>query len=234
MRKSSKQLIADLVAGRSENPTEAMETIVRSPRLLAAYQEQVAAKDALTRFEPVEMTESERSALRRDVWTALTATPESRPARGSNWRAVGAAAAAAVVVGVGALMTFTFSAGSSDGDQAAFSVDVTTTGAVSESTTEDGHVGGEPGPQAVETEDLLRRYAEIVRSAERTTITLASTEVRCAELEALDGLRPVATFDVEGTEFQAWVPADSPDDIAPDTPVTFVEVSSCTVQPIIR
>ncbi len=236
MRRSSKQLIADLVAGRSENPTEAMETIVRSPRLLAAYQEQIAAREALSGFEPVEMTESERSDLRRAVWTKLTAAPESRPEPTSSWRAVGAAAAAAVVVGTGALLTLTLSSGGAGEDQVTFSADVSTTRAAAESVTEgDSSVdGGEMAPQAADTEDLLHRYAEIVRSEERTFFALSSDDFRCTQLEELEGLRPVARFDVQGVEYQAWVPADSPDDIAPDTPVTFVDVTTCTVQPAIR
>lgn len=240
MRRSSKQLIADLVAGRSENPTEAMETIIRSPRLLASYQEQVIARDALSGFEAAEMTESERSDLRRDVWTKLTATPASRPAPSSNWRAVGAAAAVAVVVGAGALLTVTMSAGDAGEDEMAFSADVSTTRVDAESVTEgDSSIdGGEPSgdmaPQGVDTEEFLRRYAEIVRSAERTSLTLFSNEVRCTQLEGLQGLRPVASFDIQGVEYQAWVPADGTDRIAPDTPVTFVEVPTCSIRPAIR
>ena len=75
MRRRSRELIADLVAGRSEDPTEAMETIVRSPRMLAAYNEQVAARDALTGVGSASMTESGRSAYFTSV---------RRPPVGSN------------------------------------------------------------------------------------------------------------------------------------------------------
>lgn len=238
MRKRSRQLIADLVAGRSENPTEAMETIARSPRMLAAYEEQVAARDALSRLGPIALTEAERTDLRREVWTNLTAAPSTRPTAAPTWgwRAAGAAAALAVVVGGAALL---MQAGSEAGEQAADlrSDNVTTTAGAGQPLAGQDHGGEVDGalPESVETEEVLRRYAEIVRNDTELSYAVSEADVRCADIEDLEGQRPVASFEIEGIEYQAWIPAEiPPDQVDAATPITFVDVATCSVQPVTR
>ncbi len=240
MRKGSKQLIADLVAGRSGNPTEAMETIMRSPRLRAAYEEQIAARNALASLDTATMTDSERTDLRRGVWTSLNTAPAANtvPATPWAWRAAGAAAALAVVVGGAALLMQGNSADSGGTAELTANRATTTADAAGAPLSGQDHGqedGGENQPQAFETEEVLRRYADLVRTDGAPAFNLDDDKVRCADLEELDGQRPLAAFDVDGVEYQAWVSDDLvADAIDETTPITFVDVETCTVQPVIR
>lgn len=236
MRRSSKRLIADLVDGRSENPTEAMEIIARSPRLRAGYDEQVAARESLARLEPVALTDGERADLHREVWTELRAPePASQtPAPAWGWRAAGAAAAVAVVIGGGALLLQT--SGDSGGEDA-FAADVTTTASAGGTiaVNEDMGDGGAPVPEAAGVEDMLQSFAEAVRTQIDPARAPAEAPLRCADNKELEGMEPVATLDVDGVEYQAWVPSESIANGLDDaTPITFVDVETCTVRQLER
>lgn len=71
MRDNELELIAALVEGRLEDETEARALIASSPEFREEYESQKLAYEALQGAASVELTESERSALHRDVWTAL-------------------------------------------------------------------------------------------------------------------------------------------------------------------
>lgn len=101
MRDHEIELIAALVEGRLEDESEARALIESSAEARREYESQLRVRQALTGLGAVSMTESERSALHRDVWTALRSQPEARPAR-TPWYAswLPAAAVVALVMGL--------------------------------------------------------------------------------------------------------------------------------------
>lgn len=194
-------------------------------------------KDALRALGPVSMTDTERSDLRRAVWSELTS---GAPAPGRSpwgWRLAGATAALAVVVGAAAIFgnlgaddtadlleasdetTVTFAAADSKGSQGAEAPPGRDDG---DGAGGEGHVTASP-----ETEGALSRYAEMVRTGTPAEFRMTETESACAGAGAVEGLRVVAMFEVEGTEFEAWVPEGEPIDA--DTQVTFVDARTCSV-----
>lgn len=85
MREHELDLIADLVAGRLQDETEALELIASSPELRVEYEAQQKAHDALSAAGPVSLTEQERAALHRDVWTELRAGAAPAATATSPW-----------------------------------------------------------------------------------------------------------------------------------------------------
>jgi len=98
MRDHDLELIAALVEGGLEDETEARALIESSPEARAEYEVQLRAHSALIGLGPVKMTEPERSALHRDVWTALRSAPTVTPPTTTPWYARWAPAAAVVAL----------------------------------------------------------------------------------------------------------------------------------------
>lgn len=71
MRDRELELIAALVEGRLEDETEAHALVASAPEFRDEYQAQRLAYETLRGLEAVELTEHERAALHRDVWTTL-------------------------------------------------------------------------------------------------------------------------------------------------------------------
>lgn len=105
MRDHEIELIAALVEGRLEDPSEALAAIESSPELRDEFEAQKLAYDALRSAGSEAMIESERAALRRDVWTALR-SGESRVARRTPWYYRWAPVAAGMFVVAGAVAVF--------------------------------------------------------------------------------------------------------------------------------
>ena len=98
-------LIAALVEGRLEDEAEANALVASSPAHQAEYVTQKLAYEALAGLPAVELSEHERAALRRDVWTELQSQPLAT-ASGSRWhtRWAGVAAGLFVVAGLVAVL----------------------------------------------------------------------------------------------------------------------------------
>lgn len=98
MRDHDLELIAALVEGRLDDETEARALIASSSEHAEEYEAQKLAYDALHSLGSVSLSETERAALHRDVWTTLRATPT---AKSSNpwWYRWTAVAAGLLVVG---------------------------------------------------------------------------------------------------------------------------------------
>lgn len=71
MRDHDLELIAALAEGRLEDESEARALIASSEEAKAEFEAQKLALSALSGASPVTMTENERSALHRDLWTEL-------------------------------------------------------------------------------------------------------------------------------------------------------------------
>ena len=105
LRKHEIDLIAGLVEGSLEDESAVRALIERSEEARAEYEAQRTAYEALRSAEPVAMSESEKAALHRDLWTALQQDPQ--PAKKTPWyyKVVPVAAALFVIVGLGAVLT---------------------------------------------------------------------------------------------------------------------------------
>lgn len=106
MRRHELELIAALAEGILEDETEARALIESSPAHRAEYEMQKAAIDAMRSVPRAEMTDLEKAALRRDLWTALQ-SPSTAPAKAPwyyRWSFV-AAGVLVVAVGFGAILS---------------------------------------------------------------------------------------------------------------------------------
>lgn len=106
LRKHEIDLIAGLAEGSLEDESEARALVDRSEEARAEYEAQKVAYEALRGAEPVSMSESEKAALHRDLWTTLQQTPQAT-AQKAPWylRLAPVAAALFVIVGLGAVLT---------------------------------------------------------------------------------------------------------------------------------
>lgn len=106
MNERDLDLIAALAEGRLEDETEARALIESNPEARAEYEAQRIAFQALSQIQPAHMSDSERAALRRDLWTELRSGTEPAKPVGTPWyyRWVSVAAGMFLVVGVGAVL----------------------------------------------------------------------------------------------------------------------------------
>jgi hypothetical protein len=104
MRDHEIELIAALVEGRLDDESEARALIASSAEYREEYEAQRLAYEALRDAGTVALGESERAALRRDLWTELRseATPKSRSPWYYRW--VPVTAGLFVVVGLVAVL----------------------------------------------------------------------------------------------------------------------------------
>lgn len=116
MQDHDRELIAALVEGRLDDESEARALISSSPELREEYEAQQIAYEALRSTIPAKLSESERSDLHRDVWTALRAETASRPA---PWYSRLAPVAAGLLVVIGVATVFLPGGQDSGGDEAA-------------------------------------------------------------------------------------------------------------------
>lgn len=205
MRDHELELIAALAEGRLEDESEARALVESSPEHRAEFEAQKRALAALAGVTSAELSEYERAALRRDIWTELrspvTTAPASQP---WYYRWAPVAAGLFMIVGLVAVLN---QGGDSDGATpiaAEFDTD-TTAGEASEGSTggEDSADGGAEAPSepqetstsittsgAIEIEDLVA--ADLARA-----LTLADNAFYAAEAEEV---RTTAETDQETDE----------------------------------
>ncbi len=252
MRDRELELIAALVEGRLDDESEARALIEANPELRQEYEAQVLAYGALTAAGSVSLSETERSSLHRDVWTALRHQPASRK---GQWYVRMAAVAAGLFVVVGLAAVLSSQGGADDDGFAEIAADV------AESDPSDGPADDDAADEAdarvfedsAETtvaaaeepaaEALSATYfaqeAAAVRSGESTSGAQSyddgsSGEVdSCLEQAGLEGYVAIAvltpppeeTGDAEGElRLIAAVPEGS---LLTEAPVAFVDMASC-------
>lgn len=113
------ELIAALVEGRLDDDTEARRLVASSPAHAEEYELQRLAYQALNDLEPATLSDTERSALHRDVWTSLHSRPEAGRTGANPWwyRWTAVAAALLVVGGSAAVLSQNMGAGDSGSDE---------------------------------------------------------------------------------------------------------------------
>lgn len=134
LRKRDIELIAGLVEGTLEDESEARALVEQSSEAKSEFEAQRVAYRALRGASRVQMTDSERAELRRELWTDLTTTP-TEPERRIPWyyKLAPVAAALFVMVGLAAVLT------QSDNDSAGSTAEISSglDGAASDTTQAD-------------------------------------------------------------------------------------------------
>lgn len=244
MRDHEIELIAALAEGRLEDESEARALIESSEEARAEYQAQRLALDALSDIGQAEMTEHEKAALHRDVWTALRAGEDAGAPARMPWYLRWSYAAAALFVVVGLVAVLSQGGGDdSAGDAAELAADtaVTTLADSGATRAQDGDDAVEESDQeseamsdgadalqsapAIDTEQLSQ-YATRLRSGELGLSEEAAGQDECLESAGLDEHRVVAEIELEA-HYLVVLPADeSP---GAETPITFVDADTCEV-----
>jgi hypothetical protein len=239
MRKRDVELITALAEGLLEDEAAARELIERSPRMRAAYEEQVRAREALGSLPDAAMTEAESAGLHRDLWTAL-ATPgaEPRPAAGSAMRWGFAAAGLLVVVGVlavigqlGTSQSDTADAGEDQGQEMAVQDTVST---VAEPAGVVSPVATTAGEGSVPEEQELAAFATQARSGSANFQELgdmaqddADTAEACVASAGLAGHQLVGEIERDGVRYAVAVPEG--ESLETSTAIVFVDLETCEV-----
>ncbi len=106
MRDHELELIYGLASGELEDPSEALLLVNSSDEMRRKYEAQLQALQELRSVKPALMTDSERAALHRDLWSELRSQPE-RKANPWYYRWIPVGAAAALLLGVGSVLIST-------------------------------------------------------------------------------------------------------------------------------
>lgn len=256
MRDHEIELIAGLAEGTLDDETAARALIESSAEALAEFQAQKSALTALSAALPAEMSEHERAALRRDVWTALG--KESQPVVGTPWyyRLSYAAAGLLVVVGLVSVLNRPGDderAGLSRTETAELSADAadTTIAQAGEDETmrdADGDaLGGGAAPDTTSTmslppEEFFADEAQRVRLGQPQDPSSSGDgqleeDTVCVDTAGLSGYRVVGEVisdtEPDGTAV-TFIVAVPPGGIDDSTPVAFVLADRCEVATIER
>ena len=238
MRDRDFELIAQLAEGSLEDETEARALVASSEEHRLEYEAQLTAIEALSSVEPVMMTDTERAAIHRDLWTEMTA--QARPDIRTPWyyRFVPVAASLFVVVGIGAVIVQD-DGGATDGDAPAIAAEQAATTTAADAGDDGGDLfgdaeGGESALSPFASEEVYSRLADDVRSGTVAT----SNQERDADFEACLG-----QIDLDGYELIGPVPAppEIPADVDldliaaalngdPETgPIAFIDADTCEI-----
>jgi hypothetical protein len=202
MRDHELELIAALVEGRLEDEAEARALIASSTEHQEEYLAQKTAYDSLRSLPPAAMSDTERAALHRDVWTELR-SPVGAAAPATPWyyRWVPVAAGMFVIVGLVAVIN-------DDGSDTVTREFAAVTTAAAESdggtvTGADSGQGGQPGDAGSEgtvapTGQPPATDAPVSESPPSTLESLDQPEQAYYEAEA----EKVREGEVEGVELE--------------------------------
>jgi len=231
-------LIAALADGSLDDQTEARARVESCEVCRVEFEAQVSVLAALATIEPLRMTELEKAALHRDLWTELRNEPANEGSTTPWWyRLSYAAAGLFVVVGLvavanqlggsgdagGQAETFTEASGPlGDGAEGVAEAPREEDGAQSTGTTTAGDASAETTPD-FETLAAETREGELP-AAERAVATAGQAE--CLSAAGLVEHELKGTVERDRTYLIA-VPAGV--DLDADTPVSFVDADTCEV-----
>jgi len=230
-------LIASLADGSLDDPAVARALVESCEHCSLEYETQLSIIAALATIEPVMMTDLEKAALHRDLWTELRNQPTKGSAGAPWWyRLSYAAAGVFVVVGLVAVVA---QLGSFGGDSAGTVAEVSSDLDAGETMTPMDDGGQEefnPTTTAAATGDAgaesapdFKTLADETRREELPSSVRATSEqeqATCLTDAGLEDHELAGTVD-NGRAYLIAVP----DNVALDgeTPVTFVNASTCQV-----
>jgi hypothetical protein len=166
------------------------------------------------------LSDTERSALHRDLWTELT-TSEPRPARSARWAFVtaGGLVAVAVIAVLGQLGT---------GGETTLRVDTAAEagGAESPVTDETAAIAGDAAaPEAADTD--LAAFAMQARQGVLAYEPAGEKATGCVDEAGLGDLDLLGELEEEGRRYAVLVP--DAESFGPETPIVFVDLETCEV-----
>ncbi len=239
MHRHDLDAIAALADGTLQDETAARALIESCQECRAEYESQRAVLTALSSVEAAVMTETEKAALHRDLWTALPSGQVPQPSKSWWYRLSYATAGLFVVIGVAAVISQT---GASDNAETLTGITVGLDAADADAEAVDERqaesVGGAATEQtyAAAAPDQPLDYtaiAELVRTdsdalsysnfADDETASAPEEMGDCVLQAGLEDERILGAIE----SFLLTVPVDA--DIGPDTPITFIQTDTCTV-----
>lgn len=254
MRKREQDLIIGLAEGTLEDETEARALIDSSPQHRLEYETQMAARAALRSVEPARLSDHERAALHRDVWTRLQQSPAT-PARSPwlyRWAYV-AGGLLVVAVGLGTI----FGRDSDSASPALDNLAVTETHAATGTTesaadaamaetdmAEEASVPGNAETPFAPLFSLFEERANLLRAGEaqayaggETADDGAATDhedcIAQADLEGYEALGEISAEEARGlgvaTESSYIIAVPAGAEVGEGTPVVFIETGTCVV-----
>lgn len=244
MRRHELELISALADGSLDDETEARALIESSEAHRMEFEAQLAALQALRRAPAVSLSDHERSALRRDVWTELRAQPTA--VTGTRWylRWTTAAAALLIVAGTGVVL------GQINAPQAASDEAALTELATAESSDDAGAFDAEDGrSQGLVSGDLADPPGLAPSPAETSNLAAVANSFRSADPDVLD--RATENFEkieehsaclasigledhliigeYESPEGVIYIVSSPDDPVTAETVITFVDAATCAV-----
>ncbi len=257
-------LIAAHADGSAPDDTEARALIETCSECRAEYEAQRSVLSALGTMPPVSpMTDVEKAALHRDLWTELRNPPQAARAASPGWmRWALAAAGLFVLVGVAGVLG-QLGQGDSAGPEAVAFADTTTTAeAAADRGLEEplAPQGGEDGSATTAAGDGAEdNFSETTMAAAETTATtptdadfeVVASQARRAALAQSTTTTTVVAPEVDrcqdderlgGQELLATVDLDrtylimvpAGVEITEETPITFVDAETCDVVHVVE
>ena len=239
MHRHDLDAIAALADGTLENEAGARALIATCDECHAEYQSQRAVLAALSATGQVAMTETERAALHRDLWTALRSRQARRPAKPWWYRVSYAAASLLVVIGVAAVISQTDSKDAAEtfaalsADEAADVMEESTARSAAPAPT--SAAAANDSASVAAAPEAAFDFAAIAKSVRSDATTLSqysredgttagSVEMsECVIQAEVEGQRIVTAIE----NYILLLPDGV--EIGPDTPITFVDTTTCTV-----
>jgi len=250
MRSSDLELIAALVEGRLDDENEARALVNSSPAHREEYESQKFAYETLSTLPNASMSQQEKAALHRDVWTALQ-SPKAATKTSTPWYIRWSYVAAGVLIVVGAAGVITQSSNDSPvtaldaaADDAGGGTEEATQGATqepdaSEAAPEDG-ADIQKAPPTDPAERFFFDQAAAARAGSFSTLSssdaqsLEETDSACVDRSGLEDYMPITHLEIEDPEAFGLDPASEyllavPEGAELDstTPVAFVEIGTC-------
>ncbi len=259
MRKHEIDLIAALAEGTLEDETEARALVASSGKARSEYEAQKTALNALASVPTSTLTDSEKAALHRDIWTQLKAQPvAAKKATPWYFRWSYAAAGLFLVVGLVAVLN---TDGFSGGDDAATEELAAPLDAGETADTAVAAAGGDERAEApsiakdgasaddAELDDpmvgFFRREASKVRAGQFATAadtggdeqqSVLDKQAECLLRADLEGYKAVGEVSfAEAEDFgldpdtSYLVAVPTAEQLGEDTPIAFVEAATCSV-----
>lgn len=248
MNRQELELIAALAEGSLDDETEARRMVASSPEFQAEYEAQRTAIETLRQVPEARLTEHERSALRRDVWTELRAQPAGRKLATPwyyRWSTV--AAGLVLIVGLVAVLNRSDSTvGLSQADDAtelaAETERVATTNLAAEEAADGAAapLASDDFGAALDSDDseeatgFLAEVAVQARLGSAGSLTYSAAEAPdakqslelCLAAAGLEGHEVIGQLQFS-PETTYIVAAPSEVDLTTDTPISFVDAASC-------
>lgn len=237
MHKHDLELMAQYADGTLNDDAVARSLVESCPTCRSEYESQTMVLALLAGVTSAEMTDTEKAALHRDLWTDLRA-PASAPGRPLAWRgwAVGAAAAVFVVVGLIGVMSQLGGADSTAGETATI-LDADGGGFARDNSTDEAtSIPDALSPAAEESYfysqsssfETVAEEARRMRLNDTTTdFTDATTKEQqlCLDRNDLDGFALIEGME----EFTVLLVAIGPSDDVEAAKVAFIDPDSCEI-----